>query len=238
MANNVVLKDAGTSNVTMRTLADGNNVHTSYHILTNASNEDPIGTNTETAPASDTAASGLNGRLQRVAQRLTTLIGLFPSSLGRKAANASFSTALSTEDNALLSNVHSEIAGMRGDLNTPLVVSPPKSRVFLNTANTPSTAISVNDFVTAITNSSPVTIAPASANQVSAVFSAELDFTAACTLTIAGAKNFVKTIPAAGVYSLVDRDYPYAQSAVNTAITIAVSSGNCNATIYWGKGNL
>ena len=41
----------------------------------------PVGGNTiglpsETAPASDTASSGLNGRLQRIAQRLTTLIGV------------------------------------------------------------------------------------------------------------------------------------------------------------------
>lgn len=35
----------------------------------------PIGSLTETAPATDTASSGLNGRLQRIAQRLTTLIG-------------------------------------------------------------------------------------------------------------------------------------------------------------------
>jgi hypothetical protein len=34
-----------------------------------------LGSLTETAPASDTALSGLNGRLQRIAQRLTTLIG-------------------------------------------------------------------------------------------------------------------------------------------------------------------
>ncbi len=33
-----------------------------------------IGAVTETAPASDTASSGLNGRLQRIAQRLTTII--------------------------------------------------------------------------------------------------------------------------------------------------------------------
>lgn len=33
-----------------------------------------LGDQTETAPASDTASSGLNGRLQRVAQRLTTAI--------------------------------------------------------------------------------------------------------------------------------------------------------------------
>jgi hypothetical protein len=35
-----------------------------------------IGSLVETAPASDTASSGLNGRMQRVAQRLTTLIGM------------------------------------------------------------------------------------------------------------------------------------------------------------------
>jgi hypothetical protein len=42
----------------------------------------PIGSVTETAPASDTASSGLNGRLQRIAQRLTSLIALLPTALG------------------------------------------------------------------------------------------------------------------------------------------------------------
>jgi hypothetical protein len=41
-----------------------------------------IGSLTETAPATDTASSGLNGRLQRVAQRLTSLIALLPAALG------------------------------------------------------------------------------------------------------------------------------------------------------------
>lgn len=36
-----------------------------------------VGAVNETAPATDTASSGLNGRLQRIAQRLTSLIGLF-----------------------------------------------------------------------------------------------------------------------------------------------------------------
>lgn len=40
-----------------------------------------IGGLTETAPASDTASSGLNGRLQRIAQRITSLIALLPTSL-------------------------------------------------------------------------------------------------------------------------------------------------------------
>lgn len=40
-----------------------------------------VGGLTEAAPGTDTASSGLNGRLQRIAQRLTTLIGLVPAAL-------------------------------------------------------------------------------------------------------------------------------------------------------------
>ena len=49
-----------------------------------ASTEDVarVGIITETAPATDTASSGLNGRLQRIAQRLTSLIALLPTALG------------------------------------------------------------------------------------------------------------------------------------------------------------
>lgn len=49
-----------------------------------ASTEDiaRVGIVTETAPATDTASSGLNGRLQRIAQRLTSLIALLPTALG------------------------------------------------------------------------------------------------------------------------------------------------------------
>ena len=52
----------------------------------------------ETAPATDTASSGLNGRLQRIAQRLTSLIGLLPAALGSTVAASSLGVALSTED--------------------------------------------------------------------------------------------------------------------------------------------
>jgi hypothetical protein len=63
--------------------------------------EAALGIITETAPATDTASSGLNGRLQRVAQRLTSLIAQIPATLGVKARTASLSVALSTEDAAL-----------------------------------------------------------------------------------------------------------------------------------------
>jgi len=57
-----------------------------------------IGSVTETAPSNDTDSSGLNGRLQRIAQRITSFIGLLPSSLGQKARAASLATTLSSED--------------------------------------------------------------------------------------------------------------------------------------------
>jgi hypothetical protein len=52
-----------------------------------------VGDVAETAPASDTASSGLNGRLQRISQRLTSLIAHLPSSLGIKTAANSLSVA-------------------------------------------------------------------------------------------------------------------------------------------------
>lgn len=57
-----------------------------------------VGDVTETSPATDTASSGLNGRLQRIAQRLTSIIALLPGSLGQKARAASLAVTLSSED--------------------------------------------------------------------------------------------------------------------------------------------
>lgn len=60
-----------------------------------------IGALTETAPATDTASSGLNGRLQRIAQRITSLIALFPTTLGQKTAANSFAVVLASDQSAI-----------------------------------------------------------------------------------------------------------------------------------------
>ena len=52
-----------------------------------------IGAVNEAAPASDTASSGLNGRLQRIAQNISSLITQLPATLGIKTAAASLSVA-------------------------------------------------------------------------------------------------------------------------------------------------
>lgn len=49
--------------------------------LTESTFDTKIGSLTETAPASDTASSGLNGRLQRIAQRISSLIAVVPAAL-------------------------------------------------------------------------------------------------------------------------------------------------------------
>lgn len=56
------------------------------------------GSITETAPASDTASSGLNGRLQRIAQRVTSLIALLPTAIGPTAKAGALSTTTATDD--------------------------------------------------------------------------------------------------------------------------------------------
>jgi hypothetical protein len=60
-----------------------------------------IGAVTETAPATDIASSGLNGRLQRIAQRITSMMALLPSSIGQKAKAASLSVVLASDDDSL-----------------------------------------------------------------------------------------------------------------------------------------
>jgi hypothetical protein len=61
-----------------------------------------IGAVTETAPASDTASSGLNGRLQRVAQNLTTVAGKLP--VVNPASTAVAATAVSMPVSILPNN--------------------------------------------------------------------------------------------------------------------------------------
>ncbi len=56
------------------TPALGANTMANSQSVTIATDDARIGIVTETAPATDTASSGLNGRLQRIAQRLTSLI--------------------------------------------------------------------------------------------------------------------------------------------------------------------
>ena len=65
----------------------------------------------ETAPASDTASSGLNGRLQRLAQRITSLISLFPTALGQGTMATSLKVVLPSDQTAIpVTNANLDVA--------------------------------------------------------------------------------------------------------------------------------
>lgn len=66
---------------------------------------------TEAAPATDTASSGLNGRLQRIAQRMTSFIALLPSSIGQKAKAASLAVTLASDEDDVNVNLSTLISG-------------------------------------------------------------------------------------------------------------------------------
>lgn len=60
-----------------------------------------IGAVTEAAPGTDTTSSGLNGRLQRIAQRLTSLISLLPTALGQGTMATSLKVVLPSDQSAI-----------------------------------------------------------------------------------------------------------------------------------------
>ncbi len=63
-----------------------------------------LGIVTEAAPASDTASSGLNGRLQRIAQRLTTMLTGTPAALGQGTMAASMKVVIASDQSAVAVN--------------------------------------------------------------------------------------------------------------------------------------
>ncbi len=77
----------------------GTNLNTSTLALetTQSAANTLLGAVTEAAPATDTASSGLNGRLQRIAQRLSSLIALVPTSLGSKTSANSFAVVVASD---------------------------------------------------------------------------------------------------------------------------------------------
>lgn len=93
-----------------------------------------IGALTETAPATDTASSGLNGRLQRVAQRLTSLIGLLPTSIGQKANAGSLSVALASDTTIPATLGRAKVAQLFNDYSVTSVTTAAYVQLTASTA--------------------------------------------------------------------------------------------------------
>jgi hypothetical protein len=60
-----------------------------------------IGAVNETAPSTDTASSGLNGRMQRIAQRISSLIAQIPATLGQKTSANSLAVTIASDQSAI-----------------------------------------------------------------------------------------------------------------------------------------
>lgn len=97
---------------------------------------------TETAPASDTASSGLNGRLQRIAQRLTSLIALLPATLGQKTSANSLAVTVASDQSAL-TVAQATAANLKAQVVYAGVTATDKSGT-IATGGTAQTAIALN----------------------------------------------------------------------------------------------
>lgn len=97
---------------------------------------------TETAPASDTASSGLNGRLQRIAQRLTSLIALLPANLGQKTSDKSIAVTVASDQSAL-TVAQATAANLKAQVVYADVTATDKSGT-IATGGTAQTAIALN----------------------------------------------------------------------------------------------
>jgi hypothetical protein len=92
-----------------------------------------LGGLTDTAPATDTASSSLNGRLQRIAQRITSLIALFPTGLGAGVKAGALLTTVAT-DQATLAVAHDTSQLFNGASGVSL--TPLTAKVNISSAST------------------------------------------------------------------------------------------------------
>jgi len=90
-----------------------------------------IGDITETAPSTDTGSSGLNGRLQRIAQQLTALGSVNPSSLGQQTSANSLGVVLASNQSSVATKqgavVVSDISGTITTGGTAQTISAPQA---------------------------------------------------------------------------------------------------------------
>lgn len=133
-----------------------------------------LGGVTETAPATDTASSGLNGRLQRIAQRITSLIAVFTA--GPLTDAGSLSVVPSTSQNPIFDHTN----GTKTSVTTSAtIITPPTGcqfirlstdvDIYVNTAG--STAVDDGTSIRVVANS-PEIIPVVAATAVKALSSA------------------------------------------------------------------
>lgn len=159
----------------------------------------------ETAPASDTASSGLNGRLQRIAQRLTALLGAGAATIAKAEDVASADADVGVPAMAVRKATPANTSGSDGDYEMlqmsagRLWVDP--SGVTVTTKETRSTTGTQSSVAG---SASDVTILASNANRLGA--SVENDSTAILYLLLANATssstNRTVKVPPDGYYEV------------------------------------
>lgn len=151
-----------------------------------------IGAINETAPASDTASSGLNGRLQRIAQRITasiaslaSLIALFPTSLGQKAMAASLAVTVASDQSSINTTKQGAVTDRSGTITlggtAQQAMASNATRRFLFLQNTSDTDLWFNFTTVAVADQPSAKLTPG------AVFIMEGGFVSTEAISIIGA---------------------------------------------------
>lgn len=98
----LLVKNGAGADVTVSTPASGRQAATdSQAVVLSAEDLAALGVPAEAPPVDDTAPAGLNGRLQRLAQRLTAMLARLPAAIGIRSASDSLSVVLAQDHAAL-----------------------------------------------------------------------------------------------------------------------------------------
>lgn len=203
-----------------------------------------IGALTETAPGTDTASSGLNGRLQRIAQRITSLIALLPTALGAnggmKIEGVASGTVVPVQDTtaqASLSimddwdNAASDGASVSGDVAHDSADAGEPVKIGGKAVSAEPSAVAANDRVNAMFDlvGKLITLPYANPeNFVSGAITTAMTGTTSTSLVAApgaGLRNYITTIIVSNAHASVGTDVIIQDgSGGTTLLTIPAAS--------------
>lgn len=185
-----------------------------------------VGAVTETAPATDTASSGLNGRLQRIAQRITSLIALVPASLGAKTAAASFSVTTATDDSSLtalaLLGTEATLADLRDLMAAD--IDPADVAPLLDTSGLTEMTLAKSTTAREAITTDPT------GGESAIVYGLRISAPSAVTVTFYDASSAGNTlgspyvIPGAGIYDVQPTSWPLFRGVADTPVYVGLSA--------------
>jgi len=233
------------------TLGSGTPIAVASGVAANAmrtvsSTDDPIlGALTETAPGTDTASSGLNGRLQRIAQRLTTLItALGTQVFGAGTAAAAQRVTHASDDPAVTAlqvmddwdNGASDGASVSGDVAHDSADAGEPVKIGGKAVSAEPTAVTANDRVNSIFDLVGKQIVLPYANPenfVSGVITSAITDTTSTLLIAApaaGLRNYITQITISNAHATVGTDVLIQDGAGGTTLYVIPAAALYNGS--------